>query len=556
LFVYKTIKIKDIPRLLEKSIRQYAFVAYLVAIGIALLRILTLLKVPVMVADFFTNNNFTSFTFLLLLNLLLLVIGMFMDIGPAITLLAPMLVGVISGFHIDPVHFGVLMSVNLCIGFISPPFGLNLFTAAPLINVSPIQIGKKALPFIAAYLIALGLITYVPISRCSLSGYSGSDIKSAMEAAMVAKQNKMEGIEMKRKVLVALILVLMLVLSACATTKTADTATQPETATEAATTETSEDATAQDPFADGPEVTLIVSMQADDESVMDKSVEYFGQLLEERSGGKLKLDIYTTGQLGTIPEVQAGIKAGDIDMGNYSLDAGYADELAVFDLPFVYDQSEKTIALWTDSEFRDLVDAACESVGLKLLSVAPLEYRLAGSQTTIESMDDFKNWNIRVQENAIQMKLWSCLGCSPTPLAMSETYIALQQGLVNAFDNISDAHVLTKIYEQEQYIVHTNHIMFNNAMFMNLDTFNSLPEAYQQLLLDCEAEVIQYELELSSAGVQANIDYMVSQGLVDVQLSDELRAQMYEAVEPVIDDIRAQAGDAIVDAALTGMGLQ
>jgi len=161
LFVYRTIKIKDIPRLLETAIRQYAFVAYLVAIGIALLRILTLLKVPAMVADFFTNNNFTSFTFLMLLNLLLLIVGMFMDIGPAITLLAPMLVGVIKGFNIDPVHFGVLISVNLCIGFISPPFGLNLFTAAPLIKSSPALIGKKALPFIAAYLVALGLITYI-----------------------------------------------------------------------------------------------------------------------------------------------------------------------------------------------------------------------------------------------------------------------------------------------------------------------------------------------------------------------------------------------------------
>jgi len=238
-------------------------------------------------------------------------------------------------------------------------------------------------------------------------------------------------------------------------------------------------------------------MQADEGSVMDQSVIYFGQLLEERSGGKLKLDIYTTGQLGTIPEVQAGIKAGDIDMGNYSLDAGYAD-----------------------------------------------------------AYDDFKNWTIRVQENAIQMKLWSCLGAKPTPLAMGETYIALQQGLVNAFDNISDAHVLTKMYEQEKYIVHTNHIVFNNAMFMNLDTFNSLPQAYQDLLLSCQDEVVKHELELNSVGVQANIDFMVSQGLVDVQLSDELRQEMYQAVQPVIEDIRAQAGDAIVDAALKGMGIE
>lgn len=162
LFVYKTITIKDIPHLMSSAIRSFAFVAYLVAVGIGLLRILTLMKVPAMVADFFTNNHFTSFTFLLLLNGLLLIVGMFMDCGPAITLLAPMLVDVVSGFNIDSVHFGVLMSVNLCVGFISPPFGLNLFTAAPLVNEPPIKLGKRAVPFIIAYLIALMIITYVP----------------------------------------------------------------------------------------------------------------------------------------------------------------------------------------------------------------------------------------------------------------------------------------------------------------------------------------------------------------------------------------------------------
>ncbi len=162
LFIYKTIKFRDIPAIMEQSIRSFAFVAYLVAVGIGLLRILTMMKVPAMVAEFFRANNFTSTTFLLLLNLLLLMVGMFMDCGPAITLLAPMLVDVVSGFNIDPVHFGVIMAVNLCVGFISPPFGLNLFTAAPMIKEPPIKLGKRAIPFIFAYLVALAAITYVP----------------------------------------------------------------------------------------------------------------------------------------------------------------------------------------------------------------------------------------------------------------------------------------------------------------------------------------------------------------------------------------------------------
>jgi C4-dicarboxylate transporter DctM subunit len=162
LFVYESIQVSHISGLLDEAMRSFAPLGILIALAAAFGRILTLLQVPQMLANFFTTNFSSSTPFLLIVNLVLLLMGMVMDIGPNITILAPMLLPVVTGLQIDPVHFGVVMIVNLCIGFITLPFGLNLFVAGPMINVSVETVGKRAIPFVGVYILALLLITFIP----------------------------------------------------------------------------------------------------------------------------------------------------------------------------------------------------------------------------------------------------------------------------------------------------------------------------------------------------------------------------------------------------------
>jgi C4-dicarboxylate transporter DctM subunit len=96
------------------------------------------------------------------MNAVLLIVGMFMDAGPAVAIMSPMLLPIITKFNINPVHFGVVMVINLAIGFISPPFGLNLFVASPFAETTVGELGKKAIAFVLVYLIALMLITFIP----------------------------------------------------------------------------------------------------------------------------------------------------------------------------------------------------------------------------------------------------------------------------------------------------------------------------------------------------------------------------------------------------------
>lgn len=161
-FAYKIIKVREIPSFLDGAVQSYAPIALLLGFAIAFSRVLTLLKAPAILADYFTTSFSSGIMFLMLFNVIVLIIGMFMDAGPAVAILSPMLMGVLTQFGIDPVHFGIILVFNLAIGFISPPFGLNLFVASPMANVSVSVLGKKALAFCGVYIAALILITYIP----------------------------------------------------------------------------------------------------------------------------------------------------------------------------------------------------------------------------------------------------------------------------------------------------------------------------------------------------------------------------------------------------------
>lgn len=161
-FAYKIVKVREIPSFLDGAVQAYAPIALLLGFAIAFSRVLTLLKAPAILADYFSTSFTSGIMFLMLFNVIVLIIGMFMDAGPAVAILSPMLMGVLSQFGIDPVHFGIILVFNLAIGFISPPFGLNLFVASPMAHVSVSVLGKKALAFCGVYIVALILITYIP----------------------------------------------------------------------------------------------------------------------------------------------------------------------------------------------------------------------------------------------------------------------------------------------------------------------------------------------------------------------------------------------------------
>ncbi|MCC8075163.1 MAG: TRAP transporter large permease [Clostridiales bacterium] len=167
LFVYRTLKIRDLWDILVEATRTYAPILFLLASSVAFSRILTLMQVPQNVSNWIAGSFSNKIVVLLIINVLLLVVGMVLDTSPAIMILTPILLPIAESFGLDAVHFGVIMVVNLAIGFVTPPIGVNLFVASSLSDVPVMSIARKALPMIFLFLIVLLLVTFIPaISMC------------------------------------------------------------------------------------------------------------------------------------------------------------------------------------------------------------------------------------------------------------------------------------------------------------------------------------------------------------------------------------------------------
>lgn len=167
MFVYKTITIKSIPSLFVESLKTYAPILFILAASTAFSRVLTLLHVPQLVSSAIMDNFSNPVVILLIINAFLLIVGMVMDTTPAILILTPILLPIIQAIGMNPIQFGVIMVVNLAIGFVTSPIGVNLFVASSLTNVPLMDLSKKAMPMIGLFLIALLLITFIPaISLC------------------------------------------------------------------------------------------------------------------------------------------------------------------------------------------------------------------------------------------------------------------------------------------------------------------------------------------------------------------------------------------------------
>ncbi len=161
-FVYKDLKWADLYEVVSSSALTTATVMIIIGTATAFGRILTLEQIPIALAEAMTAFTQSPIVILLLINILLIFVGTFMETLAAIIILAPILVPVIKTVGIDPLHFGVVMVANLAIGFITPPLGVNLFVACGIGNAKLEEVSKGAMPFMFVMIAVLMLITYIP----------------------------------------------------------------------------------------------------------------------------------------------------------------------------------------------------------------------------------------------------------------------------------------------------------------------------------------------------------------------------------------------------------
>ncbi|MCB2071233.1 MAG: TRAP transporter large permease subunit, partial [Ottowia sp.] len=161
-FVYRDMKMKDVPHVLLESAKVTIMLMFIVANALLFAHVLTTERIPQAIAETIVGMGMAPWQFLLVVNLLLLVAGMFMEPTGVILILAPILFPIATRLGIDPVHLGIIMVVNLEIGMVTPPVGLNLFVTSGITNMSVAQVVRAALPWTLILLAFLAVVTYVP----------------------------------------------------------------------------------------------------------------------------------------------------------------------------------------------------------------------------------------------------------------------------------------------------------------------------------------------------------------------------------------------------------
>ena len=160
--LYKEMHIKDMIQGLKETACTTTSIMLIVSAASVFSWILTKEQIPQALTAWMLANIHSKFVFLIVVNIFLLIVGMVMDTTPAILILSPILLPIVQSIGMDPIHFGVVMIVNLAIGFVTPPIGVNLFVASSLTDVPVMHIAKKAMPMIGYFLLALLLLTFIP----------------------------------------------------------------------------------------------------------------------------------------------------------------------------------------------------------------------------------------------------------------------------------------------------------------------------------------------------------------------------------------------------------
>ena len=161
-FVYRKIKFKNLMKIFVDSAETTAIVMIIIGTAGLFGFFINRIGVPVMISDAFLGITTSAIIFIILVNLLLLIVGMFMEAAAAILILVPILLPIATTLGIDPIHFGVIMVVNLAIGLITPPVGINLFVAARIGNISLVTISRAIIPFVIMLFFAVLVISFVP----------------------------------------------------------------------------------------------------------------------------------------------------------------------------------------------------------------------------------------------------------------------------------------------------------------------------------------------------------------------------------------------------------
>lgn len=278
----------------------------------------------------------------------------------------------------------------------------------------------------------------------------------------------------------------------------------------------------------------------------------FKDEVEKLSNGRMQIEVYENSTLGGDRELIESCLSKDVKfiVQNTAPQVSFMPDLAVFDLPMAYDDIEDVRKVLDDETFKNAINEVYNEAGFRLLSMADQDFRVMTTNKKIESLADFSGQKIRTMENNYHLRFWQSIGANPTPMSFSEVYIGLQQKTIDAQENPIEVIVSSRLYEQQDYIVMTNHLPHLLSLITNDDFMNDLSLEDQEIIEQAAINAQNIARKSSDARIAEKMQVCVDSGTKIVELDETTKQAMREKNAQLYDDIRAQVDPALYDAYL------
>ncbi len=304
----------------------------------------------------------------------------------------------------------------------------------------------------------------------------------------------------------------------------------------------------------GEEMTFAwpVCVDSPEDAVTFIMAKRFADEIIRLSNNRLKAKVYPNGMLGGDRELLESVESGDIPfvVQTTAPQIDFVPETAIFNLPSAFSDIPQLRATVNDPEFRQVFNDMYEKHGYKLLAVGDQGFRVMTSNRPVHKLEDFQGQKIRTMENLYHIAFWRSIGASPTPMNFGEVYIGLQQGTIDAQENPYETTVAAKLYEQQNYIIETNHVPHLLTLIASKRFYDDLPDEDRHIIDEAARIAAEFAYQQTDARLDGRIKAITDSGTEIIKIEPELREQIFEACQPVYTMVRKAVGDELVDAML------
>lgn len=285
-------------------------------------------------------------------------------------------------------------------------------------------------------------------------------------------------------------------------------------------------------------------------------MEKFGELVDQKSGGKLKVQVFPGGVLGSDQANVSALQGGTLEMAsmNSGIFASVVKDFAIYDFPFLFGNANEADAV-VDGAFGKSLHAKLEEKGLVGLGYYELGFRhITNSRRPITKVEDIAGLKLRVIPNPINVDWVNALGANPTPLPFPELYAALEQKAVDGQENPVATIKGAKLFEVQKHITLTNHQYNPQSIVISKRFWDSLQPADKKILQDAATESIAYQRTQSRAALQAGLEDLKKGGMQVSELSPAEVAKLRDKMKPVIAKHSATVGEETVKSMMAELG--